>query len=275
MKPQLADLIKPYFKPEAPYLNNEQVAVARQELTVDYPQVIRSLDESGKDDGYAVLSFLDSNESQWVKVRGIAKTHQECKDIASKIIKKTDSKIPLVYVKVGTWTLVTNYPKQIATEKYKLIDGKMILDSEKVNSELTEIEKCEQILEKEYEKMDQDATQVLKEKKDLLTKYTEDDEQSYILKKVMLSETRKQISFISEKLRLIKERENALIDLLSMDYQFEKNWENAYKEKLNSIGIVNVSKLDADFDVRNIDGPKEEYVKRLRLANDNFNNYKF
>lgn len=265
-KDSLESLIKPFYNPYAPPLTDKELEAAKREV-VSFTRVIRSVSE--KEEGFAVLSFLkcDSGDS-YVKLRGISQTKEGCNKIATKVLKRIDSKIPLVYVQAGAWIPVTNHPKRIATERFKVVDGALVPDAN------DEIDKTEKVLEQYYQDEDAEHSRELERRRALLSARTVDgDANAYVVKKMMLHETRKQIKFISEKLRLMKNREIALMDLMAHDSEYEPVWFQEYEAKLGEIGQKPIE-LDADFDYSEKKYNRVECLNRLKLATDEFNNLK-
>jgi len=248
-------------------LTEEELELAK-DTVVSFPRVIRSISEKGV--GFAILSFLETNDGSYVKLRGVASTKDECNKLATKILKHCDSKIPLVYVKAGSWVPVTNYPKKIATEMYKLVDGVIVADEKKVD----EIDRTEKVLEQYYQNEDAESAREMEKRRTLLSSQTVDEDvNAYVVKKMMLHETRKQIDFISKKLQLMKDREVALIDLMSHD-NHENDWYAEYEDKLKKIGQT-VTPLNADFELSKPKSSRTECLNSLKIITDNFNNLKF
>lgn len=263
----LESLIRPFYNPRAPSLSDVDLEAAKEDNVVSYTQVIRSVGEST--DGYAVLSFLVTDDGpSYVKLRGVSQTKEGCNKIATKVLKHVDSKIPLVYVRAGAWIPVTNYPKRIASEQFKVVDDTLVPDR------VSEVDKCERVLEQYYQNEDAERAREMERRRALLSAQTVDEDvNAYVVKKMMLHETRKHKRFILEKLELMREREVALVDLMSWDVAHESNWRAEYETQLAKIGQT-PGTLDADYEPTQR-FTRQECLDNLKTITDRFNNLKF
>lgn len=261
----LEALIKPFYNPYAPPLTEAELEKAKQDV-VSYAHVIRSITEKDVD-CYAVLSFLEADSGSFVKLRGISQTKEGCNKIATKVLKTLDSKTPLVYVRAGAWVPVTNRPKEIAKERYKVVDGVMVPD----DKQTSEVDKCEKTLDDYYRNEDEEHSRQMERRRALLSAQTVDDDTSaYVVKKMMLHETRRQMAFIAEKLRLMTARESALIKLMSHDVEHEASWRCVYESKLKETGQM-APELNASF-IPSENHTRQECIDELKKVTDEFNN---
>lgn len=267
-----------------PPLTNEQLEAAKQELLVDFPRVIRGgWNNPDESKGYVIVSFLifkndETNEERsYVKLYAHSMNKQECLDRASKILKKENSKLPLIILPFGVWMRVCENPKEYSKENYKIIDEKLNLECE--NEEETKtLEKYKNIIEKSLREKEDESYSSMNERQESLTKYTADELHAYVLRLMMLHETRMQLKFLRKKETLLKEREACLVDLLSLDSEkYENTWEKTYEESLAATGQKsNAKKLDVNFVKQNLkETLREEIISKLNKCNNNYNNVKY
>lgn len=217
----LADQILPFFKPNTACLTDEETSSALQEKYIAYPEVIRSITDPGENN-YALLSFLKSHDHSYVKVRGYGSL-VECKDKAKSIIKLVDSRFPIAIAKVGQWVYVTSEPKEVSKETIKIVDEKEVTHKEHVDVLMAEHEKKITVAE------ESSANERHIDNKTPL--------EAFILSKVKVYETYKQIQFLDKKISLLKERQALLLKLIEDNSQYETVWLKEYMTQLASVGI--------------------------------------
>lgn len=270
-KSSLAEQILPHFKPGAPPLTFEETESCLKEKLVAYPSVLRSKNDHLSSD-YVLLSFLQSPEGSYVKVRGVADSLEKSKKIATEIVKNIDSYIPIAISKMGEWCFVTNNPEKISQTQYKLIDEKLITHNENVeilkkeveNNTKNQVEKDERLLSKRIE---------------LLKENTEDNLKNYIRQKVMLFENEKQLIFAKKKIELFTRKKYLLACLLmKQSEKYDMSWFEDYKKDLLSFGSKPtevteevIKKIQEDIDLSLEDRNEEELQTELMSINTKLN----
>uniref|UniRef100_A0A6C0JQM6 Uncharacterized protein n=1 Tax=viral metagenome TaxID=1070528 RepID=A0A6C0JQM6_9ZZZZ len=225
----------PFYNEEVPHLNEEQLKQCIKDKVVYYPEVMRSIKDPTSTDECVLLSFLvDANtKKSYVKVRGVGSL-TKCKEISRKILKKTDSLLPIVIGKMGVFMLVTNTPENHSETNYKVIDDKILED------QVTDERK---ILEAEIEynnlKKKQKEQEEIETRKSLLTDYSRNDLQNYLDRKVLIYETNKMLEKSEKKSKLLLERMNLINCLLKQkEDEFEIMWYEEYLNQLKKIGCL-------------------------------------
>lgn len=229
MERTLAEQILPHFKPHTPPLSFEETQSCLKEKMVAYPSVLRSKDDHLSSD-YVLLSFLQSPEGSYVKVRGVSDSLEGCKKIATQIFQKIDSCIPIAISKMGEWCFVTNNPEKISQRQFKVIDEKMITHSENVEMLKKEVENN---LKKQ---LNEDETS-LKNRIESLKDYNEDTLKNYIRQKVMLFENEQQLNYAKKKVALFTRKKFLLACLLmKQSERYDMSWFEDYKKELSAVG---------------------------------------
>jgi len=220
------------------------------------------------------------DDHHYIKLNAHASSRRECLDKAPKIIKKIDSRSPMVALPFGVWTKVCADPKAYSTHDYKVIDGKLNLDAERVDAERDTLERYERILEANYEREEHTNQKDMRQRASRLVNKEDvergHDLRAYTRRLVMLDETRRHLRHKQAELRLLAEREQILISLLSLDdAEFSDKWMFEYEQVLKQTGqtpgVLDVAFTKAEVVEVERDGLLDAFAK----CNHAFNELKF
>lgn len=232
MKTLREQLDSPILNPSHPALTAEQTETAVKNNLHAYPEVIRSLNDPVQGNNFVLLSFLEGvpehgqEAIRFIKVRDYGNLNF-CTTRAKEIIQNTDSRIPIAIAKIGAWCRFTTDPSKFSSETINVIDGKDCTTVSDAASKLAkEFEQKKEDEEQEKEIARQRRSKVLAEADSKQIKF-------YILNKVKLFETNKQIKFITKKLECHKKRAEVLSALISKQSDmFEEDWHKKYMDML-------------------------------------------
>lgn len=216
-----------YFQP----LNNTSLnEVEKDAFTKDkvllYPERFKNINDPTLKDTLYLVSFLVNPEkdTRYIKIRGHSNTTEKAMELA-KAIANDDSYFYIHIAEEGLWYPVTSQETVKSKQVVNLVDGKEIIEDEGLHKQRIE----------EEQHMSQRVAE-LKRQQTIVNTQTPDIDM-LILYKIKIRDSKQQITYILQKLDLMKKRASCINKIIKKyEVTIKDNWYQHYCEALNRVG---------------------------------------